>query len=200
MEELLDAGVVGATITDGHLMLQLRGGGTVDAGLVLSDLPAATDAVAGVVVLAGDADVIAGTSTTEAVTPFSLAARTATDTRTGLVELATNAEVTTGTDTTRAVTPAGVKNAYQPKSTDLTAIDAITGKTIGDYLGYQSGGWTRRTAAQVATDIAGTGEFLEAYLHNGTSYVDADNTKVYVGPTDPGAVANGSVWYDTTGA
>ena len=202
MEELLDAGVVSAAITAGHLILTKRDGTTVDAGAVLSDLPDATDTVEGVVVLATDADTIAGTSTTKAVTPFGLAARTATDTRRGIVELATTAEATTGTDTARAVTPAGVKavaDTKQPLDSDLTAIAALTG-TNDNVIQRKSGAWTERTMAQLATDLAATGEFPDTMLHNGTAYADADGTKIYLGPTDPGAVANGSIWYDTTGA
>lgn len=174
MEELLDAGVVGATITDGELILTKRDGTTVNAGEVGQDIPAATDAVAGVVELATDDETNTGTDTTRAVTPFGLAARLA--------------SVTTAI------------NGKQAADQDLTDIAAITGKTIGDVIGYQSGGWTRRTLAQLAGDLAGTGEFAETYLHNGTSYADADSTRIYIGPTDPGAVPNGSVWYDTTGA
>lgn len=59
--------------------------------------------------MASDAETIAGTVTTKAVTPKSLSARTATEARTGLVELATAAETATGTDSTRAVHPAGLK-------------------------------------------------------------------------------------------
>lgn len=70
---------------------------------------AATTTLAGVVELATNAEVQAGTDTERAVTPAGLASRTATTTRTGVVELATNAEAIAGTDTERAVTPAGMK-------------------------------------------------------------------------------------------
>jgi len=73
--------------------------------------PPATTENEGVVKLATNAEVQAGTDTQKAVTPGSISSRTATTTRTGLVELATNAEAADGTDSIRAVTPAGVKAA-----------------------------------------------------------------------------------------
>ncbi len=163
MEELLNAGVVGASITSGHLYLHMRDESTIDVGAVLSGLPTASTS-----------------------TP-------------GIVELATDTETITGTDSTRAVTPFGLAAFAQPKDSDLTAIAALTG-TNDNVIQRKSGAWTERTMAQLATDLAAAGEFPETYLHNGTAYVDADTTKIYIGPTDPGAVPNGSIWYDTTGA
>ena len=199
MEELLDEGVVSAAVTNGQLILTKRDGTTVDAGPVGSDIPSATDTVKGIVELATDTETIAGTSTVVAVTPFSLAARTATDTRQGLIELATAAEVATGTDTTRAVTPAGAKATYQPLDSDLTAIGGLSPGN-DSIIQRKAGAWVGRTMAELAVDLAATGEFTESFLHNGTAYADADGAKIYVGPSDPGAVTNGSVWYDTTGA
>lgn len=74
---------------------------------------------------------------------------------------------------------------------DLAPVD-------NDILQRKSGAWINRTMAQLATDLAATGEFPDIRLHNGTSYVDADTAHVYIGPSDPGAVSNGSVWFDTT--
>lgn len=123
----------------------------------------------------------------------------ATDTAKGVVELATDTETIAGTDSSRAVTPFGLKAFAQPKDTDLTTIAALTA-TTDNVIQSKAGAWSSRTMAQLATDLVATGEFPDIMLHNGTSYVDADSTKIYIGPTDPGAVANGSVWYDTTGA
>lgn len=33
---------------------------------------------------------------------------------------------------------------------------------------------------------------------NGSAYVESDSARIYVGPNDPGATPNGSVWIDTT--
>lgn len=201
MEELLDAGVVGATITSGHLILEMRDGSTEDVGAVASGIVDASSTAKGIVELATDTETITGTDTARAVTPFGLAALTALDTRKGLVELATSGEATTGTDTSRAVTPAGVKavaDTKQPLDSDLTAIAALA-KTNDNIMQVKSGVWVERTMAQLATDLAATNEFPDTMLHNGTAYVDQDGTDVYIGPTDPGAVSNGSVWFDTTG-
>lgn len=35
-------------------------------------------------------------------------------------------------------------------------------------------------------------------IFDGTSYVDQDGAKNFIGNTDPGAVPNGSVWFDTS--
>lgn len=193
--------VVGAAITDGHLILTLRDGSTIDVGSVVSAISDASDTVKGIVELATDSETITGTDATRAVTPLGLAALTALDTRKGLVELATTSEATTGTDTVRAVTPAGLKavaDTKQPLDSDLTAIAALTG-TNDNVIQRKSGAWTERTMAQLATDLSATGEFPDIYLHNGTAYADVDSVKIYIGPTDPGAVANGCVWFDTTG-
>ncbi len=198
METLLNAGVVGATLSLGHLILLLRDSSTIDVGEVLSGLPDGSTTVKGVVELATDVETATGTDSTRAVTPFALAALVASATAKGIVELATNAETITGTDAVRAVTPAGLAATSQPKDADLTAIAALT-PANGDFLGFASGAYSNRTPAQAASTLSGSGVPIQ-YLHNGTAYVAVSGPGDYVGPTDPGAVANGSVWYDTTGA
>lgn len=201
MEELLDAGVVDATITGGHLILELRDGTTIDAGAVLASLPDASTTVKGAVELATDTETATGTDSARAVTPFGLAALVASATAKGIVELATSAEATTGTDTVRAVTPAGLKavaDTKQPLDTDLTTIAGLTA-TTDNVIQSKAGAWASRTMAQLATDLMATGEFPDVRLHNGTAYVDQDGAYIFVGPTDPGSVPNGTVWLDTTG-
>lgn len=68
-----------------------------------------------------DAETQSGSSRTIAVTPASLASRTATDARTGIVELATTAEVIAGTDTARAITPASFAEAKINLQTAVSA-------------------------------------------------------------------------------
>lgn len=94
--------------------------------------PAANQANAGVVAIASDDEVLAGTDTQKVVTPASLAKRTATATRIGLVELATNAEGTTGTDATRAMTPAATKAAIDARA--ATSTDTISGTSSTLYI------------------------------------------------------------------
>lgn len=200
VQELFDSGVVDVNITGGHLILVYGNGTEVDAGALGSGAADASDTVKGIVELATDTETQAGVDSARAVTPFSLATLTASDTRKGLVELATTAEATTGTDTIRAVTPAGLKtvaDTKQPLDTDLTAIAALTG-TNDNVIQRKSGAWTERTMAQLATDLSATGEWPDIRLHNGTTYVDTDSVNISIGTVDPGSVANGSIWFDTT--
>jgi len=183
-----------ATGTDATLVVTPAGLASLLATLI------ASATARGMVELATNAETATGTDDTRAVTPASLAALVASETAKGIVELATNAETATGSDTTRAVTPAGlasVLSGKQASDSDLTAIAGLS-PSNDDIIQRKSGSWTNRTMAQLATDLTGTGEFLEVRLHNGSSYVDADTTNIYIGSVDPGSVANGSIWLDTS--
>lgn len=169
MDALLNEGVVGASIVAGSLILQKRDGTTVNAGDVLADIPAASEFEPGIIQLASDVETIAGTDSSKAVTPFSLAAISADDTRKGLVELATTTETTTGTDATRAVTPAGVKavaDTKQPLDSDLTAIAVLT-PANDDFVQRKSGVWVNRTLAQVGADLIATSSFAASSSQKG---------------------------------
>lgn len=184
MEELLNAGVVSASITDGVLSVTKRDGTTSEVGSLLTGMPDASDTVKGLVELATDAETIAGAATGLAVTPFALAALTANSSQKGLVELATTAEATTGTDTTRAVTPVGLKavgDTKQPLNSDLTSISALV-PTNDDIIQRKTGAWINRTMSQLATDLIGTGQFAGGG-GGGTTYVPFKT----VGPTGSGA-------------
>lgn len=109
IDEITNEMVVGATISDGRLILQLRNDTTVDAGPVISALYDATTDSPGVVELATDDEVIAGVDDFRVITPFGLASLTATTDRKGLIELATNAEVVSGSSNSLAVTPSGLR-------------------------------------------------------------------------------------------
>lgn len=69
----------------------------------------ATTTVLGLIILATQTEVNTGTDTQKAVTPATLAGRTATETRTGIAEIATQVEVNAGTDDERFVTPLKLK-------------------------------------------------------------------------------------------
>tara|TARA_R110001592_G_scaffold8189_2_gene45262 strand:+ start:2513 stop:4294 length:1782 start_codon:yes stop_codon:yes gene_type:complete len=97
---------------------------------IISQSSAATATSAGVVELATNAESIAGTDATRAVTPASLHAKTSSATVIGLVELATDAEALTGTDTARALTPANAKAVY---SGITRTINAQTGSGNSAY-------------------------------------------------------------------
>ena len=71
--------------------------------------PPATTSTLGVVELATDAEVSAGTDASRVVTPSTLSRRTATTSRTGLIKLATQAEVAAGKDNSKAITPLALR-------------------------------------------------------------------------------------------
>lgn len=80
--------------------------------IVNKNIPAivsATTSVQGIIQLATDVEVNAGTNAIKAVTPATLNQRTATESRTGLAEIATQAETNTGTDDSRFITPLKLK-------------------------------------------------------------------------------------------
>lgn len=83
-----------------------------DGGVTIEEteisFPPATTEISGRIEIATEAEVLTGTDAVRAVTPATLAARTATDERAGLVELASNTETQTGADNARAVTPASL--------------------------------------------------------------------------------------------
>lgn len=89
----------------------------------------ATATTAGVVALATDAEAVASTDTTKAVTPANLGAKVAalpnaTTAARGLAQLASNTEAAAGTDATKAVTPSGI--AAYVTATGLSVPDATT--------------------------------------------------------------------------
>ena len=80
--------------------------------------PPATTSTLGVVELATDAEVIAGTDASRVITPATLSKRTSTSSRTGLIKLATLAEVAVGKDNSKAVTPMALLSAFQKSHED----------------------------------------------------------------------------------
>ncbi len=109
-----------------------------------SELPASLT-VQGIIELATQTEVDAGTDAVRAVTPATLNGRTATVAKTGIIELATQTEVDAGTDPARAVTPATMTGyARVAKAWALFAgstgninsssnISSITYSGVGDY-------------------------------------------------------------------
>lgn len=76
----------------------------------------ATTTILGLVMLATNAEVQAGTNNTKAITAAGLSSRTATETRTGIARISTTAEATAGTDNTTIMTPAKVKAVVDANS------------------------------------------------------------------------------------
>jgi hypothetical protein len=161
----------------GHLLLTTHDGTVIDAGYVLGTVVDATDTLKGIVELATNTEVAAGTDTTRAVTPSGLASvlsgKQAAD-----ADLTTIAALTpTNNDvmqykagawanrtiaqlkTDLAIAQSDVTGltaalaALQPLDSDLTTIAALT-PTNGDTMMYNAGAWANRTAAQVKTALA----------------------------------------------
>lgn len=160
-------------------------------------VPDASETVKGIVELATNAEVVAGTDTVRAVTPAGLASLTATDARRGLVELATNAETQAGTATDRAVTPAnlnstvlGLGQTWQ----DVTASRAAatnytntTGKpiTICVSFNYVGNGTSSITVGGVLVNrftfgLGGTGATMSAIIPAGSVYSAQGNIGIWV--------------------
>lgn len=103
---ILDKTADALTLLAADIVLTSVPPGTVTIGGAGFSYPPATTERLGVVEIATQAEVNAGTDTERVVTPATLAGRTATTTRAGIVELATLNETLAGTDTERAVVPA----------------------------------------------------------------------------------------------
>lgn len=91
IDEILNNTVVGASITDDILSLDKQDGSSIEVGPVLTSLPMATTAVAGIAELATDTETIEGVEDTKVVTPLSLSPVL---TRVGLLEDAGLKELT----------------------------------------------------------------------------------------------------------
>ncbi len=85
----------------------------------------ASESVFGFTQYASQSETNTGTATDRAITPATLAGRTATETRAGVIELATAAEVELGVDTTRAVTPAGIQSLQATTAEILAGTDTL---------------------------------------------------------------------------
>lgn len=208
VDALLASVVVSGSIDSGTgaLTLTTKDGTVINLGSIVTGISDATTGGKGVVELATDVETQAGTDSARAVTPLGLAAVVASAAGRGLVELATNAETTTGTDTVRAVTPAGVAavvaalaltTTYQPLDAQLTQLAGLS-PANGDFIQQISGVLANRTPVQVASTLSGAGMPTVTYS-TGSGYTAVSGPAIYVGPTDPGSVANGSIWLDTTG-
>lgn len=145
--------------------------GSVTVGAAEWTNPPATTTQQGVVELATDAEVAAGTDTARAVTPAALNSRVATTTLRGLIELATAAETVTGTDAARAVTPATLSPLITAAAllTKLLAVDGSGSGLDADKVdGYHASSFLQAsvyTAADVLAKLLavdGTGSGLDA--------------------------------------
>jgi len=159
----------------GHLTVTTHGGTVTDLGPVVTSLPSATETVAGILKVATSALITAGTDDTTAVSPLGLAAVVAT----------LNTSI----------------SGKQPSDPDLTAIAALTPAT-SDVLQYESGAWSHRTPAQLATDLFAAAPVVKGKYYSSSTWNDATSPRVWVGSVDPttgNTVNDGSVWFDTSG-
>jgi hypothetical protein len=111
----------------------------------------ATESILGLVTLATQTEVNTGTNATDAVTPATLAGRTATETRSGIAEIATQTEVNTGTDDATIVTPLKLK----------TLLDNRTG-------GYAANVGDGTATSFALTHALGTRDVVVAIYDNST--------------------------------
>lgn len=208
VDSLVADSVVDGAIDDetGALTLTTKSGTIIPVGSVATGISNASTDAPGIVELATDTETQAGTDSTRAITPLGLSAVVATATAKGLVELATDAEAISGADASRAVTPHALAAAiaalalasqYQPLDAQLTQLAALS-PANGDFIQQNSGVLANRTPAQAASSLSGVGMPI-SYYSTGSGYSAVSGPAIYVGPTDPGSVANGSIWLDTTG-
>jgi hypothetical protein len=174
MTAIKNGTVLSATIDgSGHLIFTRADGTTFDSGAVFASIPSATTSIPGITQLATSAETTAGTVANKAVTPQGIAA-----------------VVGTFTD---------LVNTMQPKDSDLTTIAGLTAAD-DDIIQHKGGAWVNRTIAQLLADLVLAGA-VPNYSYNGSTYALSTGAITYIGNTDPGgSAADGSVWFDTTGA
>lgn len=108
----------------------------VNTSAVVAAIPDSTTAVKGKTAFTTDAEAIAKTSTTKALTASNLAALGASTTFAGMTRLATVPEATTGTATDIAVTPAGLKAVVDAVTVTATFANAgARGTATPAYIG-----------------------------------------------------------------
>lgn len=197
----------------GHLMLTTHDGTIIDAGYVWGTIGYADQATAGIVEFADASEVATGTNTTRVLAPADL--KGAVDTLNTAIngKQASDSDLTAiaalapanddviqrkaGAWTNRTMAQLMTDLGAQPSDSDLTAIAALA-PANDDIIQRKSGAWTNRTIAQLKTDL-GEAAQMNGFDHNGTSYVATASAGTYTGPAanDPGAVPNGSIWFQT---
>lgn len=165
--------VVGGSIDgNGHLILVKHDGSTVDAGSILGTVVQASTTVPGIIEIATASLVTAGTDNTTAITPATLAS-------------------VTGPISQALAT-------VQPGDQDLTDISGLS-PAAGDIMRRGASAWANQALADFITDLMASGSFVPTNLYGGSAYAVVNGAAQYIGATDPGSVANGSIWFDTSG-
>jgi hypothetical protein len=134
---ITNAGTLGGTpVQPGDMIIATAAAPTPEDWIqVETNYNLATTSAPGLLQIATQDHVNAGTETTVAVTPATLAGRTATDDRAGVVELATYDEAETGTDTSRAITPKVLAD-YVTAHGAFNFKEDFTGAEIGEEKTY----------------------------------------------------------------
>jgi hypothetical protein len=149
---LANDSVSGVTSVNGTAPVTVNGAsGTATQGVLVVDVNDASNLAAGVVRLSTDAEAVAGTSTTTALSPEVLKTNIgsflpdASETVKGVLEIATAAEATAGLDNTKAITPATLKSSSAALANPTGAIimyaaaTAPTGYLLCDGATYAQG-------------------------------------------------------------
>lgn len=158
------------------LELNMSDGSTVDVNLTAL----ITDAVNNHIPYASNTETQADAVDNKAVTPASLASRSATTTRTGLVELATNAETQAGADANRSVTPAGLASRTATATrTGIMALatNAETNAGAIDDKAVTPAALAQRTATTTRKGLVEQATAAEAKDGAADKYPDADLIK-----------------------
>jgi hypothetical protein len=149
---LANDSVSGVTSVNGTAPVTVNGAsGVATQGVLVVDVNDASNLAAGVVRLSTDAEAVAGTSTTTALSPEVLKTNIgsflpdASETVKGVLEIATAAEATAGLDNTKAITPATLKSSSAALANPTGAIimyaaaTAPTGYLLCDGATYAQG-------------------------------------------------------------
>jgi hypothetical protein len=144
-----------------------------------SRLSQATSSAAGIVELADNTETQTGTATDRAVTPASLASRTATTLRAGIVELADNTETQAGASSNLAVTPASLASA--------AALFVPPGAVLPFAMNVVPSGWLAANGAAVSRTL-----YPALFAAIGTLYGAGDGSTTFALPDLRGYFVRGS--------
>lgn len=189
----------------GHLILTTHDGTTIDAGYVWGTVVDATNAVKGIIMIATDADTVTGTDTTKAVTPKQLHDRILAVAQPLDSDLTVIAGLTPAANDIIQYKSGAWANRTMPQlKTDLGLVitDVVAGAIGGSGSYLRSNGtiaqWSFITFSDLATSLQTTiNQKPTSYNYSGSAYAAVTGAGTYVGPNDPGAVADGSIWYQT---
>lgn len=190
----------------GHLILTTHDGTVIDAGYVWGTVVDATNAVKGIIMIAGNTDIATGTETSKAVTPKQVHDALIASAQPLDTDLTVIAGLTPAANDIIQYKSGAWANRTMPQlKTDLALVitDVVSGALGGNGSYLRSNGssvaWSFMTFSDLATSLQNTiNQKTNGFNYSGGVYNAATTSPgVYVGPTDPGAVPEGSIWYQT---